>query len=197
LTGQINNGLTAEAIPLQNRIPLQFWKKQKGIVSAAALNSIGITSRVLALKTADVEKVKYGAGHVVAESYSKKYKKWIFIDGQHNTIPMLDDIPLNAVEFQKAIEDNIEKLKIVNHQGELSADEKDDYINWISKYLYYFDVSFDNRRLPYKDRKKVNDKLKLMLVPINAENPHIFQKKGKIEYCLYSNNINDLYQIPD
>jgi hypothetical protein len=166
-----------------------------GIVSAAALNSINIPSRLLALKTADVEKVKYGAGHVAAETYSKEFKKWIFIDGQFNAIPVLNNIPLNAVEFQKAIKESIDNLIIVNKSGEFSKEEKDKYINWISKYLFYYDISFDNRYI--EDKVKINEKYKLMLVPFNAENPSVFQRKNKIDYCLYTNNINDFYQKPN
>lgn len=168
-----------------------------GIVSAAALNSIGIPSRVFALKTADVEKVRYGAGHVAAESYSKEFKKWIFIDGQFNAIPILNNIPLNAVEFLKAITENIGNLKIINIKGEISKEEKEKYINWISKYLFYFDIRFDNRYISYKDKIKINGKSKLMLVPLNTDNPFIFQRKSKIDYCLYTNNINDFYQKPN
>ena len=175
----------------------KFRCVEYGIVSAAALNSIGIPARVLALKTADVEQVRYGAGHVVAEAYSQKFGKWLFIDGQYNTIPVLENRPLNAVEFQKAITENSEQLTLINHQGEVSIEEKEQYINWISKYLYYFDTRFDNRNMPAKDRVKVGDKSKLMLVPLNAQNPSIFQKKDKIDYCVYSNNVNDFYQLPE
>lgn len=168
-----------------------------GIVSAAALNSIGITSRVLALKTSDVEKVKYGAGHVVAESFSKEFNKWIFIDGQFNAIPILSNVPLNAVEFQKAITENIDNLQIVNIDGEFSKEEKERYINWIGKYLYHFDTNFDNRYTPDENRMKINGKIKLMLVPLNSENPSIFQQKHHIDYCLYTNNFNDFYQKPE
>lgn len=168
-----------------------------GIVSSAGLNSIGIKSRVLALKTYDVEKVRYGAGHVVAETYSKKLQKWIFIDGQYNGIPVLNNIPLNAVEFQKAIIENYNKLKIVNVEGEMSIEEKEQYINWINKYLFYFDIRFDNRYISSKYKKKINGKSKLMLVPLNSDNPTVFQRKYKIDYCLYTNNINDFYQKPN
>lgn len=174
----------------------KFRCVEYGIVLAGALNSIGIPSRVLALKTSDVENVRYGAGHVVAESYSKKFEKWIFIDGQYNVIPVLGEIPLNGVEFQKAILENSEELQIVNSKGEVSIEEKSQYINWISKYLYYFDTKFDNRNLPHSERIKIDGKSKLMLVPENAANPTIFQKKGKINYCLYTNNVNDFYQKP-
>jgi len=165
-----------------------------GIVSAAALNSIGIPARVLALKTADVEKVKYGAGHVVAECYSKELGKWIFIDGQFNVIPVLNQIPLNAIEFQDAISKDFEALKMINVNGELSKVEKENYISWISKYLYYFDIRFDNR---YINKVSTNGKPKLMLIPLNADKPSVFQRNGKIDYCIYTHNANDFYQKPN
>lgn len=167
-----------------------------GIVSSAGLNSIGINSRVIGLKTADVEKVKSGAGHVVAETYSKELNKWIFIDGQFNAIPVLNDLPLNGVEFQKAITESIDSLTIVNKNGKFSEEEKGKYINWISKYLFYFDVSFDNRYNPDIEKYMISGKSKLMLVPLNAEQPTIFQRKYNLDYCLYTNNENDFYQIP-
>jgi hypothetical protein len=167
-----------------------------GIILSAALNSIGISTRIIGLKTFDVEKVKYGAGHVASECYSKEYNKWIFIDGQFNVIPKLNEIPLNAVEFKKAIIENTDDLKIVNLNGELSKKDKSRYIEWISKYLYYFDIKFDNRINPDNDQINIRKKSSLMLVPINEKEPKIFQKKYKIDYCLYTNNINDFYQIP-
>lgn len=167
-----------------------------GIVSSAALNSIEIPARVIALKTYDVEKVKYGAGHVAAECYSTGFEKWIFIDGQFNAIPVLNNIPLNAVEFKKAISENGDELKIINLKGEVSKEEKEIYINWINKYLYYFDISFDNRYISYEERVKIKGKSKLMLVPLNAKEPTVFQRKSKINYCLYTKNINDFYQKP-
>ncbi len=166
-----------------------------GIVSAAALNCIGIPSRVLGLKTADVEEVKYGAGHVVAEAYSKEYGKWIFIDGQFNAIPVLNNIPLNAVEFRNALSDK--KLKIINKKGESSEEEKNEYIDWVGKYLYYFSIHFDNRYVPDNEKIKIMGKSSLLLVPLGAKNPTVFQQKYKIDYCLYTNNVNDFYQKPN
>ncbi len=167
-----------------------------GIVSSAALNSIGIKSRVLSLRTADCETVKHGAGHVVAEAYSKDFNKWIFIDGQFNAIPMLDGIPLNAIEFQKAILENKKCLNIINKNGEFSKEDKQNYIDWIGKYLFYFVVNFDNR-LGYDEKLKIKGKEKLMLVPLNSNTPHVFQRKYHINDCLYTNNKNDLYQNPN
>ena len=71
------------------------------------------------------------------------------------------------------------------------------YINWISKYLFYFDIRFDNRYIAYKDKIKINGMSKLMLVPINTNNPSVFQRKSKLNYCLYTNNTNDFYCKPN
>ncbi len=168
-----------------------------GIVSSAALSSLGIPSRVLSLKTVDVKRVKYGAGHVAAEAYSKELKKWIFIDGQFNAIPVLNNVPLNAVEFQKAITEKKDALKIVNKYGELSKEEHEEYINWIGKYLYFMDINFNNRHEFSGNQLLVDGKKSLMVVPVKAKHPTVFQRKYPIDYCLYTNNVHDFYQKPN
>jgi len=167
-----------------------------GIVSAGALKSVGIKARVLGLKTRDVEKVRHGAGHVVAEAYLNDLKKWVFIDAQLNVIPVLDGIPLNGVELRKAVIENRNKLKLINLSGELLDKDKANYLAFATKYLYFFDVSFDQRVGTGIDRKKVNGKPTLALVPYGVKNPTIFQRKYPINYCEYTNNLNDFYQIP-
>ncbi len=175
----------------------KFRCVEYGIVAAAGLNSIGIKSRVLGLKTKDCEKVKYGAGHVVTEAYSKEFKKWIFIDGQFNAIPFLNHWPLNAVEFQKAILEKPDSLIIVNKNGQFSDKDKKKYIDWIGKYLFYFDTKFDNRYVANKEKQSVKGKKNLMLVPLKSNSPEVFQRKFDIDYCLYTHNENDFYQTPN
>ncbi len=166
-----------------------------GIVTTAALQSVGIKARVLALKTRDVEQVKSSAGHVLAEAYIDDLGKWIMLDGQYNIIPMLNNIPLNAVEFQKAI---IEKrqFKLVNISGEVSPKLRKSYMGFIPYYLYYFDIDFDNREAFNKETKEINGKRKLMLVPLGARFPAKFQRKYPIDYCEYTSNIKDFYRKP-
>jgi hypothetical protein len=107
-------------------------------------------------------------------------------------MPMLNNIPLNAVEFQRAITENYNALEIIT-ASDLS---KRNYVEWIYPYLYYFDVLFDNRE-GTNTKNKVKDKTHLMLVPIGAKNPTIFQIIYKIDYCLYTNSLNDFYAPPD
>jgi hypothetical protein len=174
----------------------QFRCVEYGILATAGLNAVGIPSRVLGLKSRDVEKVKVGAGHVVSEVYSKENSKWIFIDPQMDIMPTLNGTPLNAVEFQHAIINDRQNIVLVNSEGEIDEDRSKSYLNWIGKYLYFFDVAYD-QRIDYKvERKKVDGNNKIMLVPKGVENPTVFQRKYKINYCNYTNSLQDFYMKP-
>jgi Transglutaminase-like enzymes, putative cysteine proteases len=164
-----------------------------GIVTAACLNAIGLKARVLGLKTKDVETTEFGAGHVLTEVYLNDLKKWAFLDGQWDAMPVLNNIPLNAVEFQHAIATGYDNLNIVTASGT----NKKNYVEWIFPYLYYFNFPFDNRVGTAIKKNKIKGKMDLMLVPTGAKNPTVFQIKVKLNYCLYTHSINDFYAAPD
>lgn len=174
----------------------QFRCVEYGIVAASAMNSIGIPARTLGLKSRDVEKVRRGAGHVVTEAYSKELGKWIFMDPQMNIIPVLNGVPLNGVEFQREIYNKNPELKLINKQGELNSEDKRNYIKWIGKYLFYFDVLFDQKTLDSDKFKSINGMTKLTLVPVGYKEPKIFQRRSKINYSYYTNSLNDFYRKP-
>lgn len=175
----------------------QFRCVEYGIVANTALNSLGIRARILGLKTRDVEKVRRGAGHVVAEVYSKDLDKWIYIDPQFNIMPVLNGTPLNGVEFQQAIYRRDSGLKLINRQGEIGEPDAENYIKWVGKYLYYFDILFDQQNLNSEKYHSVNGKTKLMLVPAGSPEPDVFQRKYPINYCHYTHSLNDFYQKPE
>lgn len=174
----------------------QFRCVEYGIVAAAAMNSIGIPARTLGLKSRDVEKVRRGAGHVVTEAYSKELGKWIFMDPQMNIIPVINGVPLNGVEFQREIYNKNPELKLINKQGELNSEDKRNYIKWIGKYLFYFDVLFDQKTLDSDKFKSINGMTKLTLVPVGYKEPKVFQRRYKINYSFYTNSLNDFYRKP-
>lgn len=175
----------------------QFRCVEYGIVASAVLNSVGLPSRTLGLKTRDVEKVMRGAGHVVTEVYSKDFGKWIFIDPQFNIIPTLNGVPLNGVEFQREIFTKNSSLKLINKQGELNKQDQESYIKWIGKYLFYFDVLFDQETLASTNYRAVNGMTKLTLVPIGYKEPRVFQRHSKINYSHYTNSLTDFYREPN
>lgn len=170
----------------------RFRCVEYGIVTTAALNAIGLPARVVGLKTKDVETTELGAGHVLLEVFLKDIQKWVLMDGQWDAMPVLNGVPLNAVEFQQAIANHYDALQIRS----LSGVDKDAYTQWIYPYLYYFDVKFDNREGADLKRALQNGKQSLMLVPVGAKPPTVFQKVWPIDYVLYTSTLADFYAAP-
>lgn len=189
----------------------QFRCVEYATVTNGCLNALGITARSLALKTADVETREHSAGHLVVEVYLPELNKWVMIDPQFNLMPVWNDLPLNAVEFQQVLAEKRSNLQFWS-MDELCPDFKpgnsfgvvstfsageiggyiSDYLNFIEQYLFYFDTPFIHCRwgtdLPYEGQ--------LMLVPIGAKNPTIFQIKYPLEDITYTHNYNEFYQKP-
>ena len=189
-----NEPLKNDAISIleESKEGKNFRCVEYGIVSVACLNAVGLKARKLSLKTKDVETTQYGAGHVVAEVFLNDLKKWVLIDGQFDAMPVLNGIPLNAVEFQKAIGENYDQLEIKTS----SDTPKEDYTNWIYPYLYNFDALFDNRE-GIKDKQLIDGKSSLMLVPLGAKCPTVFQIKFPIDYVKYTHLLEDFYAQPE
>jgi hypothetical protein len=70
-------------------------------------------------------------------------------------------------------------------------------VEWIYPYLYYFDVNFDNREGAYSNPSLVEGKRSLMLVPVGAKNPKVFQIKYKLDHFIYTNSLEEFYSSPD
>jgi len=156
------------------------------IIVAASAQCLGLPARVLSLRRKDVETAKYNAGHVVAEVWIDEFEKWVMADAQVDVIPEMDGIPLNAVEFQANITKFGSNLQL--HTSSNIRPRK--YINWISSYLYYFQVVVDQRFFPLSSKQA---KEKIMLVPKGAKRPTIFQRDYPIENCIYVSNLEIFY----
>lgn len=173
----------------------KFRCVEYGLVLRSVLASNDLQARTLGLKTKDVEVTRYGAGHVLTEVWSTEHNKWFLLDAQFNVVPVLNNIPLNAIEFQSAIVQN-KDFNLVDVDGIVSEDRKYNYMKFLAPYLYYFDFKFDQREIPYDSSYKVNDKGYLMLIPIGAKKPAVFQRKFKMDYFEYTTNVNDFYKRP-
>jgi hypothetical protein len=173
----------------------KFRCVEYGIVLKSVLATIGMKSRTLGLLTRDVEKVKFGAGHVLTEVWLNDHKKWAMVDAQFDVMPILNNVPLNAVEFQSAI---IEKndFSLINFNGELSPKEYKKFMDFIPHYLYYFTISFDESNIEPDKVIKFNGNSSLMLFPLGSKEPTIFQRKYPLDYAEYTNSLNDFYREP-
>ncbi|HEX8853671.1 MAG TPA: transglutaminase-like domain-containing protein [Pyrinomonadaceae bacterium] len=156
------------------------------VVLSAALNAVGIPARVLGLKTEDVETRESGAGHVVTEAYLADKKKWIMVDGQWDVIPTLKGRPLHAVELQEALATRASGLGVES----LSGAKADKYFQWVAPYLFYFDTRFDSRIEGAAHTRS------LMLVPVGAKEPSVFQKKHSLKSMVYTNSTRVFYAPP-
>lgn len=174
----------------------KFRCVEYGIVLRSVLASNGFKARTLSLKTRDVEKVRLGAGHVLTEVWSNTHNKWFLLDAQFNIIPIQENIPLNAVELQAAIIQDAD-FKLIDLNGEINAKRRKKYLQFIPHYLYYFDYKFDQRELVYDSLLKINDKAVLMLVPLDAKKPTIFQRKQEMDFLEYTKSLNDFYRRPE
>jgi hypothetical protein len=164
------------------------------IVLASQLKASGFQSRVIYLKSKDIATSINGGGHVATEVFLNEFQKWVFVDGQFNVMPFLNNIPLNAVELQNSIRTNFDQL-VFRSLGNI---DKTLYVEFVAPYLFYFDCRFDQREEIVIDRNKVNGKRNLMLVPLGAQNPtSMMVFNSKIDYCEYTNSINDFYAKPD
>jgi Transglutaminase-like superfamily len=173
----------------------KFRCVEYGIVLKNALLAVGLPARQLGLMTRDVEVTKMGAGHVLSEVWLNDKQKWAMVDAQFNTMPMIDDLPLNAVELQKAIIDK-KNYRFVNIDGDVSAKEHKNYMKFIPHYLYYFSTSLDHRTLPLAARMKVEGNDGIGLKPIGAKTPTVFQRKYPITGDYYTNSVADFYAAP-
>ena len=165
------------------------------IVLKSQLENAGFKARTIYLKTKDVETRQNSPGHVATEVYSNELAKWIFVDGQFNLMPTKNNIPLNAVELQQAINNDYETLTMKS----LAEVSKRDYVEFVYDYLYYFDVSLDQRYSEDTAKKthKISNKSNLMLTPKGSKSPtKIDFWKITLDDYLYTNSLAEFYAKP-
>jgi Transglutaminase-like superfamily len=174
----------------------RFRCVEYGIVLKSVLNALNMPARTVGLKTRDVETTRLGAGHVLSEVWLKERQKWAMVDAQFDMMPVLDGIPLNAVELQRAI---IEKrpFKFINSKGEVSRKEHDKYMRFIPHYLYYFNTVFDEKHFAWRDKFNIDGKANLYLIPKGAKPPTVFQRSSPIDDAVYTSSLADFYARPD
>ena len=186
-----------DAITILNEVRdgQQFPCFAYAIVLRDQLNALGFKARTIYLKTQDAENRKGPPGHVATEVYLDDVQKWVFMDGQFNVMPVLNGIPLNAVEFQNAIGNHYAEFELESLSEEKIA--KKNYVSFVYDYLYYFDTTLDNRYGEIQ-KHKIDDKRSIMLVPTGAKNlSHIDFWNLEVNYCIYTNSVKDFYAKPE
>jgi hypothetical protein len=91
---------------------------------------------------------------------------------------------LNAVEFQDAIARQAAGLKI----RLCSKTSEEEYLAWVTPYLYYFDFRLDQRFYPGDSGTQPSPRGSIMLVPKGSKKPTVFQVTNSIRNCTYISN---------
>jgi len=166
-------------------------------VTRGCLIALGLPCRILGLKTEDCQTRDYGAGHVVCELYLKDLNKWIMLDPQFDVVPFLDDVPLNAVEFMHALDIKSSQIQLLSLDKERLAglgyswnDISVQYYNFIGQYLFYFDTPVN-----LYDLYEQTTGLGVMLVPVSAPNPVVFQNTRSLDYLMYTHCVSCFYPV--
>ncbi len=167
----------------------RFRCTEYSLVASESLKSLGFKVRSVGLMTKDIDEVNSGGGHAVNEVFIPDLKKWIFIDPQYDIMVTENGLPLNAVELQKAIA-NKELIEIINPNKVI---EKEEYIEWIGPYLYYFYTSLNKGKVSVWDRI-IGNKKQLTLVPEGKKEPKYFQRIFRLNNMYFTNSTNDFYQ---
>lgn len=166
----------------------RFRCVEYSLVARECLRSLGFKVRSIGLMTRDINEVNYGAGHVANEVYLTDLQKWVFIDPQFDVIVTKNGVPLNAVELQYHIANNI-PFELSSPNNVIS---KEEYVKWIGPYLFYFQTSLNKGSVSIWDRI-TGTKKQLTLVPKNHEEPKYFQRLFRINNSYFTNSIGDFY----
>lgn len=170
----------------------QFRCVEYAIVTTACLAAVGLNARTVGLYSHDVETKPVAAAHVVTEVFLKDFQKWAYVDAEWDVMPVENGFPLNAIELGKAIDRNDPDLTIMSQSGTTKAA----YLEWIQPYLYYLDVAVDNSQTVAGTDFNSKEAPRLMLVPLGAKEPRIFQRHFRIDNCFYTNSETDFYEDP-
>jgi hypothetical protein len=162
----------------------RFKCSEYAIVLKASLASLGIRARRLNLLTASSGTSSFGMTHALVEAYMPEYKKWVMADGQFGTIPMLEGIPLSAVELQSALA-SARQVAFWN----MKRKDFKSYKDFIYPYLFYFSTAFDNRITATSKRKT-----SFILAPLGAKR---YKKAwGRSFPPVYTNSKMEFYREP-
>ncbi len=158
-------------------------------VVSQCLNAIGIPAREVSLLARDAETILIGAGHMVAEAYLKDEKAWVLVDAQEDVVPTLNNTPLNAVEFQRALSERVQDLSLRGEAG--GEGEPSRYPLELAETFCFFRARLENRVSPNRPYTGT-----LMLMPRGTEKPKAIQRTIPLQGDVATRALQVFYAPP-
>lgn len=173
----------------------KFRCVEYSLLGCALLWAYGIPSRVVGLKTSDVETREYGAGHVVVEFWTSMGQKWAMCDVQGGIIPSSEGVPLSALGLGDKVNQKLQIDYVPVSASRFASDSSftnmEAYIEWVKEYLYFYDTPIE---VTFEDIDRQKQKI-AMLVPIGVKPPVKFQNMFKVN-ATYTQSVLDFYPKP-
>lgn len=182
-------------ILLEAKAGKSFSCAEYSLLANGLLWAYGIPSRVVGLKTSDVETREYGAGHVIVEFWSHDLQKWVMSDVQAGLFADSDFMLLSAFELGQAIHEskNIEYSAVSgsNFDQDKPYDDMPSYTEWIREYHYFYDTPAHPN---FEDKDRSKEQI-TMLVPVGVAPPKKFQNAFAMN-VIYTTSVQDFYRKP-
>jgi len=173
----------------------RFRCVQFGIVLAGALAAFGIPARVVAMMSRDVETRERGASHVVAEAWLGSFGKWALFDAQENASVLREGIPLSAAEVAQHIGAPDLEVRL---PGLPPGVDPRAYLgpHGFGDNFYYLQTRVDQRRDTPEQSSNERDFPSIMLVPMGALEPQVFQRLTPFQNVTYTRSRRAFYSPP-
>ncbi len=173
----------------------RFRCVQFGIVLAGALSAFGMPSRVVAMMSRDVETRESGASHVVAEAWIASLGKWVLLDAQENAVFLQGDVPLNCAEVAARMGEPDLQVRI---PGLPPGIDPRIYLDpeAFGPNFFYFQTRVDQRRSVSGQVGGEGGHRSILLCPLGAPEPRIFQRTLPFEQVTYTRSTAAFYRPP-
>lgn len=158
------------------------------------LRSVGMQARTVFVMTDDAALKRSGSGHSLTEVWLADIGKWCMADAEFNLLPVLEELPLTALEFQQAITNN-RPYKLLDRYGEKSEKEVVKYLSFIPHRLFYFVTRVDQRPVG-SGSCTASGKRYVMLLPNERDAPPYFQRDLLLEDHHVLRASSDFYRSP-
>jgi hypothetical protein len=156
-------------------------------VLVGCLNAMQIRSRLVNLLPHDIEISFSGAGHMVVEAFLADAGRWVFADPQYDAVVTVGGVPANAVELQAALAGG----GAIDYGPALHGSAAD-YRAYVGPRLFYFRAWLDMRQ--EADDRSASQ---LVLVPLGAPEPRVFERKFPIANCIFTHSLAAFYAPPE
>lgn len=174
----------------------RFRCVQFGITLAGALTAFGLPARVVSMMSRDVETRESGASHVVAEAWLTSLGKWAMLDAQENALVFQGDQPLSCAEVASCLSDPNLRVQI---PGLPPGIDSRMYLNpeAFGPNFYYFQTRVDQRRLDPEQLSDEREHASIMLCPVGAPEPRVFQRASPFQRVTYTRSKKAFYLSPE